>query len=84
MVNINTLNAALWKIQIAKAEQASFDKRNGLEGTWQATQNMANLASQEAALQNAINLHKIGQTATRIDEVEYMANRIMATLPAVH
>lgn len=84
MVNINTLNAAVWKIQIAKAEQAAFNKRNGLEGTWRATQAMADLTYKETALTNAINLFKIGQESMRADEVEFMANQIIMSYPNVH
>ena len=83
MVNINTLNAAVWKIQIAKAEQAAFNKRNGLEGTWRATQAMADLTYKETALTNAINLFKIGQESMRADEVEFMANQINNAYPSV-
>ena len=84
MVNINTLNAALWKVQIAKAEQVAYNKRNGLEGTWRATQQIAELSFQETTLQNAINLYKLGQESLRADETEHLANRILNTLPAVH
>lgn len=84
MVNMATLNAALWKIQIAKAEQIAFNKRNGLEGSWGATQQIAMLIQQEASIQNAISLHNAGMESTRINEVEFMANQIVSTYPSVH
>lgn len=84
MVNFNNINAALWKIQIAKLEQQAFNERYGLEGTWGATQSMAVLTYQEKALQNALDLHRSGYESTRLEEVEYMANQINATYPSVH
>lgn len=84
MVNINTLNAALWKIQIAKTEAVAYNKRNGLEGTWQASQQIAELTYQEVALQNAVNLYKIGHKIMRADEIEFLANRIIQSFPAIH
>ena len=83
MVNINSINAALWKIQIAKLEQQAFNTRYGLEGSFGATQNMAVLTYQEQVLQNAISLHRMGKESSRITEIEYMANQINASYPSV-
>ena len=78
-----TLNTALWKIQIAKTELVAFNKRNGLDGCWGATQQVAELIQQEMALQNAINLVKAGMEPSRLNEVEFMANQIVELYPSI-
>lgn len=82
MVNINTLNAALWRVQFAKNEHEIKTRAQGLEGSWSATQHMAELLTQEATLINAINLLKNGKSASL--ETKATTANIFATLPAVH
>lgn len=82
MVNINTLNAALWRVQFAKNEHEVKTRSQGFEGSWAATQHMAELLTQEATIINSINLLNNGQLASL--ETETTTANIFATLPAVH
>ena len=83
MVNVNVLSAALWKLQIAKLELVAFNKRNGLEGSWGATQELADIVHKEVSLQNAINLVNLGLSSDTLGEVEFMANQVVCSYPAV-
>lgn len=83
MVNVNIVNAALWRVQFAKAEQSAYNRKHGLEGSWAATQHMAGLLAQESALVNIVNLLKAGKNVDA-DCVSFIVDRVVATLPAVN
>lgn len=80
MLNIHFLKGALWRVQHVKSEQ-QFHPSN-VEGSWNATQNMAELLQQEAQIINLLSQYENG-TPVKDDVSENIVKEIYNKLPEV-